>query len=110
MIAENLASDMKTNSSVFLLLSEVSRVLFKSNKNTFGSAALYKNGGHHGRQGGWIIQRFTEFLASSSFEGKTVAAVSDVKSLLSLSTENTSAAPNVAHAACSAAHDADADK
>ena len=100
---------MKTNSRGCLLLSEVSRVLFKSNKNTFGSAALYKNGGHHGRQGGWIIQRFTEFLASSSFRGKTVAAVSDVKSLLSLSTKNSSAAPNVAHAACSAAHDADAD-
>ena len=100
---------MKTNSRGCLLLSEVSRVLFKSNKNTFGSAVLYKNGGHHGRQGGWIIQRFTEFLASSSFRGKTVAAVSDVKSLLSLSTENSSAAPNVAIAPCSAAHDAEAD-
>ena len=66
-------------------------------------------GGHHGGQGGWIIQRFTEFLASSSFRGKTVAAVSDVKSLLSLSTENSSAAPNVALAPCSAAHDAEAD-
>ena len=65
--------------------------------------------GHHGRQGGWIIHRFTEFLASSSFWGKTVAAVSDVKSLLSLSTENSSAAPNVALAPCSAAHDAEAD-
>ena len=38
-----------------------------------------------------------------------MAAVSDVKSLLSLSTENSSAAPNVALAPSSAAHDAEAD-